>query len=106
MFVAVSVLPLCAVGTDEDYITDENVLIKTPDGAQLSAFVVRPRDESRKLPAAMQFTIYADPAALQKAQQAASRGYVGVIGFTRGKWAKSERRGAVRIRRRRCTRSH
>lgn len=67
----------------DDY---EDVLIKTPDGAQISAFVVRPRDASRKLPAALQFTIYADPSAVSKAQQAASRGYVGVIGFTRGKW--------------------
>jgi uncharacterized protein len=72
----------------QDYITDEDVLIKTPHGATISAFVVRPRDESRKLPAALQFTIYADAnrSALSKAISAASRGYAGVIGFTRGKW--------------------
>jgi hypothetical protein len=72
--------------SSQDSVTDEDVLIKTPDGAQISAFVVRPRDASRKLPAALQFTIYADRSALSKAQQAASRGYVGAIGFTRGKW--------------------
>jgi putative CocE/NonD family hydrolase len=72
--------------SSQDSVTDEDVLIKTPDGAQISAFVVRPRDASRKLPAALQFTIYADQSALSRAQQAASRGYVGVIGFTRGKW--------------------
>ena len=49
---------------------EEDVLIRTPDGAQISAFVVRPKDASRKLPAALQFTIYADPSALSKAQHA------------------------------------
>jgi predicted acyl esterase len=39
----------------QDYIVDEDVLIKTPDGATISAFVVRPKDESRKLPAAKYF---------------------------------------------------
>jgi putative CocE/NonD family hydrolase len=70
----------------QDFITDEDVLIKTPAGVTLSAFVARPRDESRKLPAALQFTIYADRSAMSKALDAARRGYVGVIGFTRGKW--------------------
>jgi uncharacterized protein len=72
----------------QDYVTDEDVLIKTADGATISAFVVRPRQMSGKLPAALLFTIYADAerSALSKAIAAASRGYVGVIGFTRGKW--------------------
>lgn len=70
----------------QDYVVDEDVLIKTPDGATLSAFVVRPKDESRKLPAALQFTIYAERSAISKAIAAYTRGYVGVIGFTRGKW--------------------
>ena len=70
----------------QDFITDEDILIKTPEGVTLSAFVARPRDESRKLPAALQFTIYADRSAMSKALDAARRGYVGIIGFTRGKW--------------------
>ena len=83
VFAAATAIPVRA----QDSVTDEDVLIKTPDGATLSAFVVRPRDASRKLPAALQFTIYADRStALPKALAAASRGYVGVIGFTRGKW--------------------
>jgi uncharacterized protein len=82
VLVAAAVTPVRA----QDYVVDENVLIKTPDGATLSAFVVRPRDESRKLPAALQFTIYAEPSAISKAIAAFNRGYVGVIGFTRGKW--------------------
>lgn len=40
---------------------------RTPDGATRSAFVVRPRDESRKLPAALQFTIYAERSAISRA---------------------------------------
>ena len=82
VFVAAAVIPVRA----QDYIVDEDVLIKTPDGATISAFVVRPRDESRKLPAALQFTIYAERSAISKAIAAYARGYVGVIGFTRGKW--------------------
>ncbi len=83
VFVAATAIPVRA----QDSVTDEDVLIETPDGATISAFVVRPRDASRKLPAALQFTIYADRAtALPKALAAANRGYVGVIGFTRGKW--------------------
>jgi putative CocE/NonD family hydrolase len=70
----------------EDSVTDEDVLIETPGGVEISAFVARPKDESRKLPAALQFTIYADRSALPRALDAARRGYVGVIGFTRGKW--------------------
>jgi putative CocE/NonD family hydrolase len=87
VFVAVSVAPVQA----QDSIADDDVLIRTPDGATISAFVARPRDASRKLPAALQFTIYADGAAMSKALQAASRGYVGVIGFTRGKWKSQDR---------------
>jgi putative CocE/NonD family hydrolase len=80
------VLAAATAASAQDFITDENVLIKTPDGASISAFVARPRDESQKLPTALQFTIYAGRAAMSKALDAARRGYVGVIGFTRGKW--------------------
>ena len=52
----------------------------------MSAFVALPRDAAGKLPAALQFTIYADRSAMSKALEAASRGYAGVIAFTRGKW--------------------
>jgi putative CocE/NonD family hydrolase len=83
VLIAAAAIPVRA----QDSVTDEDVLIETPDGATISAFVVRPRDASRKLPAALQFTIYADRStALPKALAAANRGYVGVIGFTRGKW--------------------
>jgi putative CocE/NonD family hydrolase len=82
VIVAAAVIPARA----QDYVVDEDVLIKTPDGATISAFVVRPKNESRRLPAALQFTIYAERSAISKAIAAFTRGYVGVIGFTRGKW--------------------
>lgn len=87
VFFAATVAPVRA----QDYVTDEDVLIETPDGATISAFVVRPRQVSGKLPAALLFTIYADAerSALSKAIAAASRGYVGVIGFTQ--WAAVKR---------------
>lgn len=66
-----------------------DVLVKTPDGATLSAIVVRKRGDKQKRPAAFQFSIYADEKwNTIEAMYAASRGYVGVIGYTRGK-AKS-----------------
>ena len=82
MFATALVLPARA----QDFITDEDVLIKAADGATISAIVARPRDDSVKLPTALQFTIYADRSAMTKALAAAKRGYAGVIGFTRGKW--------------------
>jgi hypothetical protein len=68
----------------ERYIIDDDVLIKTPDGAKINAVVVRPKAAAR-LPAVLQFTIYTYPGMLSSAVEAASRGYVGVVGFTRGK---------------------
>jgi hypothetical protein len=82
MFFAAVTVPARA----QDYVVDEDVLIRTPDGATISAIVVRPKDDSRKLPTALQFTIYAERAVISRAIAAYGRGYVGVIGFTRGKW--------------------
>ncbi len=54
--------------------------------ASLSAYVVRPRSVSTPLPAALLFTIYAEPQrSWAPAVQAAARGYAGVIAFSRGK---------------------
>jgi uncharacterized protein len=66
------------------YIIDDKVMIKTPDGALLSATVVRPRVE-HPLPTAMQFTIYTDSGNLQTVIEAAARGYIGVVADARGK---------------------
>ncbi len=66
--------------------------LRTPDGAELSVRVVRPR-QAAALPALLQHTIYArEDWAFGDAKRAAAHGYVGVVSFSRG---KGESRGAV-----------
>ena len=77
---------LIAADEARRYLVDENVLIRTPDGATLSAVVVRPRKAMAPLPAAMQFTIYSVPRDNRAiALQAAAHGYAGVVVDARGK---------------------
>lgn len=81
-------LPEALVAEDDArrYEIETDVAVKMPDGATVCAVVVRPRASREPLPALMQFTIYADPvASVRDAVLAASNGYVGVTGFTRGK---------------------
>jgi uncharacterized protein len=85
-----SVPPLAAPIADEDnrrrYIVDTDIPVKMPDGATICSMIVRPRAARGRLPALLTFTIYAAPASLLlEARRAASRGYVGVVGYTRGK---------------------
>jgi uncharacterized protein len=63
-------------------------LIKTRDGATLSAIIALPDSRgAEKLPAILQFTIYAEPGKQKAELEAmASRGYAGVIAYTRGKY--------------------
>jgi putative CocE/NonD family hydrolase len=78
--------PLVAALNEEDdsrrYVTDWDVLIKTPDGANISAVVVRPKDDSKPLPTLLEFTIYVDSHTF--ARECAAHGYVGIVAFTRG----------------------
>ncbi len=63
-----------------------DVLIRTKNGATLSAMVARPRTAAARAPATLLFTIYADPPTdLVYAKYAAARGYVGVVADARGK---------------------
>lgn len=82
------ILCVCALGSSArsaNYSLDENVVIRADDGATLCAVVVRPAGAERR-PAALEFTIYVDPKDdLSKLEFAASRGYAGVIAYTRGK---------------------
>ncbi len=76
---------VAALNEDDDgkrYVTDWDVLIQTPDGANISAVIVRPKDDSKPLPALLEFTIYVD--ARTFARECAAHGYVGVVAFTRG----------------------
>lgn len=75
---------------DEDdarrYRIEPDLWITTPDGARISALMIRPAGVDTPLPALFEFTIYADPRALRyDAMTAAAHGYVGVVAVTRGK---------------------
>lgn len=81
--------PLVPQLSDEDderrYVIARDILVRTPDGASLCVMSVRPR-ETRKLPALLNFTIYADPGRMtENARLTAAHGYAGVEGLTRGK---------------------
>jgi hypothetical protein len=67
------------------YAMESNIPVRTPDGATVCAMVWRPRAAAR-LPALLQFTIYADTTTLlADLRRNASNGYAAVVGFTRGK---------------------
>jgi uncharacterized protein len=68
------------------FVIDRGVLIRTKQGATLSADIVRPRRLAGPQPTALRFTIYSDPAFnLKSAKEAAARGYVGMLASARGK---------------------
>ncbi len=68
------------------YIVDEQVLIRVPDGATISAVIVRRAEVTIPQPTALQFTIYAQPHVdAQRMKYAADRGYVAVTAYSRGK---------------------
>ena len=77
---------LAAEEESRRYIIEYNVAVKTPDQATVCAIVVRSRTARGRLPALLQFTIYADSlGSMRDALVNAAYGYVGVTGFTRGK---------------------
>lgn len=74
------------------YIIDRDVPVTTPEGATVCALIVRQRSARGRLPALLNFTIYANPTtSLNEARRSASNGYVGVEGFTRGKGCSPDR---------------
>lgn len=78
--------PLIAEDDRRRYVIDRDVPVRTPDGATVCVMVVRPRRVSGRLPALLEFTIYADPVStLNEARRSASNGYAGVEALTRGK---------------------
>ena len=74
---------LIAADDRRRYDINEDAVIRTSDGATVSAIVVRPKAAAR-LPTLMEFSIYTDHAA-EDAKESAAHGYVGVYAFTRGK---------------------
>jgi putative CocE/NonD family hydrolase len=84
--------PLVAEDDLRRYVVATNVRIHTPDGATLCAMLVRPRSAAARVPALLQFTIYADSASLfGDARRTAANGYAAVMGFTRGKACSPDR---------------
>jgi putative CocE/NonD family hydrolase len=75
--------PLVAADQARRYTTEQDVVIRTPGGASISAIVVRPRNAAGKLPALLEFTIYVYPQ--NYAMECAAHGYVGVVAYARGK---------------------
>jgi len=67
------------------YLRD-SVLLKAHDGAFVTVMIARKKGVTGKLPTIFQFTIYARRSDTSKIQEAADRGYVGVMAYTRGKW--------------------
>ncbi|WP_276481378.1 CocE/NonD family hydrolase [Paraflavitalea pollutisoli] len=74
-----------ASAPESSYIINDTLLINTRDGAQVSALLVRKKGVQKPLPTILIFTIYARVADIRKAQEAADRGYAGVVAYTRGK---------------------
>jgi putative CocE/NonD family hydrolase len=69
------------------YDIQDSVMIRLPDGAFISAIVVRRKGDDLPKPVIFQFTIYVRDKGrdLQSLKEAVDRGYVGVIAYTRGK---------------------
>jgi putative CocE/NonD family hydrolase len=77
---------LIAEDDSRRYTIERDIQVKTGDGAIVCALVARPRASTGRLPGLLLFTIYYDFADnLNDARLTAAHGYVGVVGFTRGK---------------------
>ena len=76
---------LIAEDDNRRFLIQDDVLVRTRDGATISAIVVRARRAAGRLPTALTFTIYASNSIPESAKRAAAYGYVGVVAFTRGK---------------------
>lgn len=77
--------PLLAEEDARRYIIQDSILIQTKYGITLSAIVVRKKNITVPQPAALVFTIYAEPNNLYQAKTAAAYGYTGIVALTRGK---------------------
>lgn len=81
-------LPCAVTQAENTYNVDDNVVITTEAGIELSMLTVMPAHMQGPLPIALNFTIYANEDRqkdIQWATKAAKRGYVGVMAYARGK---------------------
>lgn len=67
------------------YLVQDSVLITTRDGAKISAIIVRSKAETKPQPTILFHTIYTRKDDINRAYEAADKGYVGVVSYTRGK---------------------
>ena len=82
--------PLVDAAIAEDdarrYELATDLLVRTPDGVDLSVMLARPKGARDPLPALLEFTIYAnDEWALADAKRGAAHGYASVVAYSRGK---------------------
>src|SRR6185437_3762886 len=81
-----SIKPLALADENKRFAIERNVMIPTPDGAEIEAMVVRPRSGTTRKVALLEFTIYADDdTSFARAATMASHGYAGVEAYSRGK---------------------
>ncbi len=72
---------LDAAEDDRRYTVDNEIRIKTIDGASISAVLVRPKNPHKPLPALLEFTMYESR---NYAKECAAHGYVGIVAYARG----------------------
>jgi uncharacterized protein len=77
------VAPLVAEDDRRRYVIDDNVLVRTPQRASISAVMVRPRSAPKPLPTLLEFTTYVE--SRFEAMNCAAHGYAGVVAFARGR---------------------
>lgn len=79
-------VPAALAADDERRYVQDEVRVSVPDGTQVVALVVRPRQAKAALPTLMNFSIYADrEGKLDDLRYSAARGYAAVAAFSRGK---------------------
>lgn len=74
--------PLVAEDHQRRYTSEDQIQVKTADGAIIDAIVVRPKDSSKPLPTLLEFTIYDSK---NYAMECAAHGYAGVVAYSRGR---------------------
>jgi putative CocE/NonD family hydrolase len=68
-----------------EYEVIDSILIKTTDGAFVSAWVIKKRNIITPQATILQFTIYARQTDILKMKDAADHGYIGMMAYSRGK---------------------
>jgi len=82
--------PLAVLLNAEDdhrrYTVNDEILIQTPDGASISAVVIRPNSPDSPLPTLLEFRF---DDSQNSAKDCAAHGYVGVVAYVRGRQKSS-----------------